>query len=47
VLEKSRCVRNEFIRLVGEAYPGIMITGAENDAAYGAVMLALKMVNRV
>lgn len=42
VLVKDAYVRNEFSRLIGEAYPNIGITVMKDDAAWGAVLIALE-----
>ncbi len=46
VLVKSKYVRNEFDRLICEAYPLINVSPMRNDSAWGAVMMALEETRR-
>jgi N-acetylglucosamine kinase-like BadF-type ATPase len=42
VIVKNRCVFNEFSRLIKENYPLIEITDMKYDAAWGAVLMAMR-----
>lgn len=41
VIEKNECVSSEFRRLMKKNYPLIKVTNMKNDAAWGAVLMAL------
>lgn len=42
VIVKNECVNNEFKRLMKENFPLVEVSSMKNDAAYGAVLMALK-----
>lgn len=44
ILVKSECVQNEFKRLVNDSYPLVNIAHMKDDAAWGAVTIALEKI---
>ena len=44
VIEKNECISSEFKRLMNRNYPLVEIAGMKNDAAYGAVLMALNQL---
>lgn len=42
VIEKNECVFSEFRRLINRNYPLVDVVSMKNDAAYGAVLMAMK-----
>jgi N-acetylglucosamine kinase-like BadF-type ATPase len=45
VIEKNQCVSSEFRRLMKKNYPLVEVAGMKNDAAYGAVLMAIDELN--